>query len=78
MAKSFLMESILLMKSGIISIITLVTVSWSFALAQSRDTGHVVPDPEALRNGWIFSLKEGESRARQSGKPIMVVLRCNP
>ncbi len=34
-------------------------------------------DP-AVQNGWLFSLEEGKARARASGKPLMVVIRCVP
>ena len=34
-------------------------------------------DP-AAENGWLFSLGAGKSRARASGKPLMVVIRCVP
>jgi hypothetical protein len=44
------------------------------ALAQRGRGG----DREAARNGWLFSLSEGKRQARQSGKPLMVVLRCTP
>ena len=32
----------------------------------------------AGRNGWLFSLREGQRLARATGKPLMVVLRCVP
>jgi hypothetical protein len=32
----------------------------------------------AAQNGWIFSLAEGKRQAAQSGKPLMVVIRCEP
>jgi hypothetical protein len=35
-------------------------------------------DPQAARFGWVASLEEGKARARQTGKPLMVVLRCQP
>jgi hypothetical protein len=35
-------------------------------------------DPQAGRYGWLSSLEAGKSQARQSGKPLMVVLRCVP
>ncbi len=68
------------MKSGIIGVVTLVIVGWSSVSvdAQRRSSGQVIMDPEALRNGWIFSLEEGQAQARKNGKPLMVVLRCNP
>jgi hypothetical protein len=28
--------------------------------------------------GWLSSLEQGKAQARKSGKPIMVVLRCQP
>jgi hypothetical protein len=65
------------MKSGIISVITLVVVAWSSASGCAQPQNAVL-DPEAVRNGWIFSLEEGQSQARKSAKPLMVVLRCNP
>jgi hypothetical protein len=32
----------------------------------------------ARRNGWGFSLAAGLRQARETGKPLMVVLRCEP
>ena len=32
----------------------------------------------AGRNGWLSSLRTGKQQARMSGKPLMVVLRCEP
>ncbi len=29
-------------------------------------------------NGWQFSLEAGKQEARKAGKPLMVVLRCQP
>ena len=33
---------------------------------------------QAGRFGWLSSLEEGKSLARQNGKPLMVVVRCVP
>lgn len=33
---------------------------------------------DAARYGWLSSLTEGKAQARQTGKPLMVVLRCEP
>lgn len=30
------------------------------------------------KHGWLYSLSEGKAQARQTGKPLMVVLRCVP
>ncbi len=35
-------------------------------------------EPQAIRNGWLFSLREGQAEARKTGKPLMVVVRCVP
>jgi hypothetical protein len=35
-------------------------------------------DANAARNGWLSSLEEGKKQARESGKPLMVVIRCVP
>ena len=32
----------------------------------------------AAQQGWISSLDEGMSEARKTGKPLMVVIRCQP
>ena len=42
--------------------------------AQPRGPG----DPQAARYGWLPSLEQGKARARETGKPLMVVLRCVP
>lgn len=33
---------------------------------------------DALRYGWLFSLEQGKAQARETGKPLMVVIRCVP
>jgi hypothetical protein len=33
---------------------------------------------EATRNGWLLSFGAGQEQARRTGKPLMVVLRCEP
>jgi hypothetical protein len=32
----------------------------------------------AQRTGWIFSLTEGKRKAQETGKPLMLVFRCDP
>ena len=44
----------------------------SSALAQRRR------GPQGGRHGWLGSLEQGKAQARQTGKPLMVVLRCEP
>lgn len=29
-------------------------------------------------NGWLSTLQEGKQQASKTGKPLMVVLRCQP
>lgn len=44
------------------------------AQRRGRDGG----EQAAVRNGWTFSLEDGKAQARQTGKPLMVVVRCVP
>jgi hypothetical protein len=48
----------------------------SVALGQAR--GPRRGDENAARFGWLFGLDAGKAEARQSGKPLMVVVRCVP
>jgi hypothetical protein len=68
------------MKSGIIRVVALVIAAWGSASlhAQFSRPGNETFDPDARRNGWIFSLQQGQAQARKTNKPLMVVLRCNP
>jgi hypothetical protein len=47
--------------------------SGSNALSQPR-----MSDANAAQYGWLSSLEEGKKQARESGKPLMVVIRCVP
>lgn len=44
--------------------------------AQFRGRGR--GEMNAARYGWLSSLEAGKTQARQTGKPLMVVLRCVP
>jgi hypothetical protein len=51
----------------------LLVVADSSVLAQRGRRG-----PQGGRYGWLGSLEQGQAQARQAGKPLMVVLRCEP
>jgi hypothetical protein len=38
----------------------------------------VLGEMQAVENGWVFSLAQGQAQASKTGKPLMVVLRCVP
>jgi hypothetical protein len=44
--------------------------------AQFRERGR--RDGPASGYGWLSSLEAGKARARSTGKPLLVVLRCVP
>ena len=50
-----------------------VALADTSVLAQRRGRG----EPGG-RYGWLSSLAAGKAQARQSGKPLMVVVRCVP
>lgn len=39
---------------------------------------HAQPRGRGERNGWLYSLSEGKTEARRTGKPLMVMVRCEP
>ena len=64
------------MKRLVLGLLVLGVAGWcaSPALAQKgKGKGG-----EAGRHGWLSSLAEGKAHARQTGKPLMVVFRCDP
>ena len=36
------------------------------------------PTPDAARHGWYADYPAGKAEAKRTGKPIMLVLRCEP
>jgi hypothetical protein len=53
-------------------ILGLLVVTAPLSAQPRRDAG------EVARYGWLSSLEAGKAQAKQSGKPLMVVLRCVP
>jgi hypothetical protein len=53
--------------------LAVIALSDASLLAQGRRG-----DWQAGENGWIFNLESGKARARTTGKPLMVVVRCVP
>jgi hypothetical protein len=66
------------MKSGLAVFLALGCLGLveSSVLAQPR--GPRGGGQQAARYGWLFSLEDGKAQARKSGKPLMVVVRCEP
>lgn len=52
-----------------------VVLADSSALAQR---GRRFGERDGARHGWLPSLRAGREQAQQTGKPLMVVLRCVP
>ncbi len=65
------------MRSGLVTLLSLGIVVLAAAPSQAQFRGQR-GDPDAIENGWLDSFEEGKARARKSGKPLMVVLRCVP
>jgi len=57
------------MKRGMMSLVALAMCAAPLA-AQG--------DANAGRYGWLSSLESGKVQARDTGKPLMVVIRCVP
>jgi len=66
------------MKSGLFVLLALAVVVLVDAPLMAQPRGPGRGDPEAGKNGWIFSLDEGITQAEKTGKPLMVVFRCVP
>lgn len=63
------------MKSRIVTVIALGIIAGSGGSVLPQNKGG---DANAARYGWLSSLEEGKMQARESGKPLMVVIRCVP
>ncbi len=63
------------MKSRIVTVFALSILAGTGGSALPQFKGG---DANAARYGWLSSLEEGKTKARQSGKPLMVVIRCVP
>ncbi len=65
------------MRSLVVAVLALagVVVADTPVLAQRERGGG---DQAAVRNGWLFSLSAGKQRARETGKALLVVVRCVP
>jgi len=63
------------MKSRIVTLLALGLFAASGGSVLPQGKGG---DANAVRYGWLSSLEEGKKQARQSGKPLMVVIRCVP
>ena len=65
------------MRSGVVAALALAGIALGEApvLAQKGPRGG---EQAAVKNGWLFSLSAGKQQARQTGKPLMVVIRCVP
>jgi hypothetical protein len=66
------------MKSGSAALLALGLVVLTATSLPAQRGRPRFGDPQPARYGWLSSLEEGKARARQSGKPLMVVLRCVP
>jgi hypothetical protein len=66
------------MRSWLAAFLAIGSVALGDASLWAQRSGPGRGDWEATRNGWLFSLEEGNAQARKSDKPLMVVLRCVP
>jgi hypothetical protein len=65
------------MRRVLLAMLTLTGIALTQAPAYGQ-RGREGDDQAARRNGWGFSLASGLRQAQETGKPLMVVLRCVP
>jgi hypothetical protein len=66
------------MRSGAAVSLALCMLVFTDAPSAAQPRGPRRGDGRADQYGWLSSLEEGKARARQSGRPLMVVVRCVP
>ena len=65
------------MRSSVVAILALAGVALAASSVMAQ-RGRGFGEQGAARNGWLSSLEAGKRQARETGKPLMVVLRCVP
>jgi len=65
------------MRHSVVAVLALAGVALSHASALAQ-RGRGAGEQRAAQKGWGSSLDAGLRLARQTGKPLMVVLRCEP
>jgi hypothetical protein len=65
------------MRSPVVAVLALAGLALSEGTTRAQG-GRRFGEQSAGRNGWISSLSAGKQQAQQTGKPLMVVLRCVP
>jgi hypothetical protein len=66
------------MRTVVISSLALTILGLYAGCAEAqRGRGGASPQ-EAVRQGWLSDYGQARDRARQTGKPIMLVFRCVP
>jgi hypothetical protein len=65
------------MRSPVVAVLALAGIVLAEGPAWAQ-RGQRFGEPSAARYGWLFSLSAGKQKARETGKPLMVVLRCVP
>ncbi len=55
-----------------------LAVTGIFVGCVEAQRGRGTSPQEAARHGWLNDYREAKDRARQTGKPIMLVFRCIP
>jgi hypothetical protein len=48
------------------------------ALLMVADSGSGEPAVDPIRYGWYTNYADGKAEANRTGKPIMLVFRCDP
>ena len=67
------------MKSGFARIVALSLVVLTLSPVMAQRRGPRGGDQrDSGERGWLSSLDEGMFEARKTGKPLMVVIRCQP
>ena len=65
----------MVLRTPLLAALVCVTAACPAALGQGRGRGN---GSLAARHGWLFNLAEGRREAARTGKPLLVVFRCEP
>jgi len=66
-------------RTGLLALVSVLGVASLGLSATLRDFPPEWDRKAALENGWIYDdLPAGLAKAKETGKPLMVVLRCPP